>query len=118
MRVLKCPHCKSSNVTLDTGGQTGKYICKDCNYIGGLIIEKKFNNRKKKRGGNMCILNKEFTWKGWQFSVLKLAMLSFGVLLGTYFAGFWNNILWLVWIVAIVFTVWAGVMGIKCLKQK
>jgi len=39
MHILKCPHCKSHNITLDTGGQTGKYICKDCGYIGGLVIE-------------------------------------------------------------------------------
>ena len=37
--MKKCPHCKSSNITLDMGGQSGKYICKDCGYVGSLIIE-------------------------------------------------------------------------------
>ncbi len=36
-----CPMCKSENITLYMGGQFGKYICKDCDYIGPLIIEKK-----------------------------------------------------------------------------
>ena len=40
MKVKFCPKCNSSNITLDTGGQTGKYLCKDCDYIGVLIIEK------------------------------------------------------------------------------
>nr|MCK4929829.1 TFIIB-type zinc ribbon-containing protein [Nanoarchaeota archaeon] len=118
MRILKCPHCKSTNVTLDTGGQTGKYICKDCGYIGSLIIEKRIKSKKKKQGDNMSICTRKYTWKAWQFSVLKMAMFALGILFGTYFAGFWKNILWLVWVVAVVFTIWAMVMGLKALKKK
>ncbi|HID43343.1 MAG TPA: TFIIB-type zinc ribbon-containing protein [Archaeoglobaceae archaeon] len=33
-KILVCPVCKSSDIALDTGGYTGKYICKDCGYIG------------------------------------------------------------------------------------
>lgn len=32
--ILVCPVCKSSNVVMDSGGYTGKYICKDCGYVG------------------------------------------------------------------------------------
>ncbi len=39
IKVKKCPVCKSHNVTFDLGGQTGKYLCKDCSYLGSLIIE-------------------------------------------------------------------------------
>ena len=54
-----CPKCKSDNLALDTGGQTGKYFCKRCGYLGALIIENyaeinkkpenKQNNKKLKR---------------------------------------------------------------------
>ncbi|MBU1198760.1 MAG: hypothetical protein KKF46_06200 [Nanoarchaeota archaeon] len=66
----------------------------------------------------MFILNREFTWKGWQFSVLKLAMFAIGILIGVYFVGFWKRIWWLVWVVAVVFTVWAVAMALKALKKK
>lgn len=39
MPVRRCPVCKSKNVILDTGGQTGKWRCKKCGYIGVLIVE-------------------------------------------------------------------------------
>lgn len=41
-----CPKCKLENVTLYMGGQFGKYQCKDCGYIGPLILDK---HRKIKR---------------------------------------------------------------------
>lgn len=41
-----CPKCKSENVTLYMGGQFGKYECKDCGYIGPLII-KEYKKTKK-----------------------------------------------------------------------
>ena len=39
MKVLKCPSCKKDAVTPYMGGQFGKYICKNCGYIGALVIE-------------------------------------------------------------------------------
>ena len=39
MTVRKCPVCKSAEVTLDTGGQTGKWKCKKCGYAGALVVE-------------------------------------------------------------------------------
>ncbi len=40
IKILICPKCKSDNITLDSGGITGKYVCKNCMYTGNLIIEK------------------------------------------------------------------------------
>lgn len=38
---LLCPVCNSNNVTYYLGGQIGyMYQCKDCGYIGALVIEK------------------------------------------------------------------------------
>jgi len=37
--VKKCPSCGSTNITLNVGGELGKYECKDCSYVGPLIIE-------------------------------------------------------------------------------
>ena len=31
---MKCPRCGSKRIKLDTGGQTGKCICKDCRLLG------------------------------------------------------------------------------------
>lgn len=48
--MLICPKCRSKNITLDTGGYTGKYKCKKCNYVGALILEKyKIKRKKRKR---------------------------------------------------------------------
>ncbi len=38
-RILVCPVCKSKDIVLDAGGYTGKYKCKNCGYVGSLIIE-------------------------------------------------------------------------------
>ena len=40
MKIKLCPKCKSDDITLDVGGQTGKYKCKKCGYFGVFIIEK------------------------------------------------------------------------------
>jgi RNA polymerase subunit RPABC4/transcription elongation factor Spt4 len=35
-----CPVCGSSDLYLEAGGYTGKiYHCKNCDYIGALIVE-------------------------------------------------------------------------------
>lgn len=35
-----CPVCGSSELYLEAGGSTGYlYHCKDCNYIGALVVE-------------------------------------------------------------------------------
>jgi len=41
MQILICPECKSNNVTYYLGGELGyQYRCKDCGYIGALVLEK------------------------------------------------------------------------------
>ena len=38
--VEVCPVCGSSEMYLETGGYVGKvYHCKDCNYVGALVVE-------------------------------------------------------------------------------
>lgn len=38
--MMQCPNCKSSNIFLFAGGITGSYQCKDCGYVGPIVIEK------------------------------------------------------------------------------
>lgn len=43
MNVTLCPKCKSPNVYYEAAGtfdKRGQWVCKDCGYIGVLIIEK------------------------------------------------------------------------------
>ena len=42
--MKKCPKCGSVNLVLHVGGQIGMYRCKDCGYIGPLIIEEYDNS--------------------------------------------------------------------------
>jgi len=50
MKLKKCPRCRSTDIILDTGGQTGKYACKKCGYIGPLIVEEEIENAKDSTG--------------------------------------------------------------------
>lgn len=39
-RVLRCPQCGGTNIYYENALITGyKYHCKDCDYMGALIIE-------------------------------------------------------------------------------
>jgi predicted RNA-binding Zn-ribbon protein involved in translation (DUF1610 family) len=39
-KVLRCPQCGGTNIYYENALITGyKYHCKDCDYIGALIIE-------------------------------------------------------------------------------
>ena len=46
MIVKSCPACRSRDITLDTGGQTGKWRCKRCGYIGPLVVEEDMGDPK------------------------------------------------------------------------
>ena len=38
--VLRCPQCGSDNITYELGLITGyKYFCKNCQYVGPLVIQ-------------------------------------------------------------------------------
>ena len=39
MRLI-CPVCKSEEINFYMGGQFGKYECKDCGYVGVIVLEK------------------------------------------------------------------------------
>ncbi|RLI85377.1 MAG: TFIIB-type zinc ribbon-containing protein [Archaeoglobales archaeon] len=39
MRIFVCPMCGSTDVELDAGGYTGKYVCKNCGYVGSFVVE-------------------------------------------------------------------------------
>jgi len=52
MKVLKCPRCKSENIIFSAGGMTGAYECRDCRYVGPIVLEvekelKKTTKKKK-----------------------------------------------------------------------
>ncbi len=38
-KIIVCPVCYSTDITLDTGGITGKYMCKNCGYVGSVVLE-------------------------------------------------------------------------------
>jgi len=43
MKITICPKCKSPNIYYEAAGtldKRGKWVCKDCGYIGVLIEEK------------------------------------------------------------------------------
>jgi len=40
MKQLICPNCRLIGIILNVGGQTGKYECKKCGYIGALVVER------------------------------------------------------------------------------
>ncbi|MBW2995804.1 hypothetical protein KY332_00730 [Candidatus Woesearchaeota archaeon] len=45
MKVQACPKCKSVNIYYEAAGtldKRGKWVCKDCGYIGPLILEKEW----------------------------------------------------------------------------
>ncbi|GEM_PF-1974278 len=66
----------------------------------------------------MNLWAKEYSWKGWQFSLLKSTMLAMGILLGVYFTNFWASIFWLVWVVFIVGLILTLAMWFKTMKKK
>ncbi|MFQ5553348.1 MAG: hypothetical protein ACE5EW_06485 [Thermoplasmata archaeon] len=40
-RVLTCPECGSSDLYWEAGMIAGQlYHCRDCNYVGALVVEK------------------------------------------------------------------------------
>lgn len=63
-------------------------------------------------------LTKKVQWATWQFSVLKLSMISFGIILGSYFAGFWKPLLLPLWVVFVVTAVWVSMMWLSAVRKK
>ena len=63
-------------------------------------------------------LTKKVHWATWQFSVLKLSMISFGIILGSYFAGFWKPLLPAVWVVFIITVILSTMMWLSAVRKK
>ncbi|HIG93839.1 MAG: hypothetical protein QT02_C0004G0028 [archaeon GW2011_AR9] len=55
MTETRCPSCKSTKVTLYMGGQFGKYICKNCGYVGNLILEEVRSKPKEKASSKFLL---------------------------------------------------------------
>jgi hypothetical protein len=59
----------------------------------------------------MRLITRPITWPSWKFGVLKLSMISFGVLMGAYFRDAvlpWQTALWVLFVItALVTTIWA-----------
>ena len=47
--ALKCPSCKSQEMSYYMGAQFGKYECKECGYVGVIVIEDANEKQIKKR---------------------------------------------------------------------
>ena len=49
--LIKCPQCNSTDITYYMGAQFGKYQCKNCGYVGAIIVEE-YEKTKRKKGRN------------------------------------------------------------------
>jgi C4-type Zn-finger protein len=54
--IKLCPRCESSNLEISSGADIYprlygitpmKYVCKDCGYVGSLVLEKPLNENKE-----------------------------------------------------------------------
>ncbi len=48
MKIKLCPKCKSDKIELYAAGITGNYRCRNCDYVGPLILEKEVDERDLK----------------------------------------------------------------------
>ena len=54
--IKLCPRCESSNIEISSGADIyprmygitpTKYVCKDCGYVGSLVLEKPVENKEE-----------------------------------------------------------------------
>jgi hypothetical protein len=76
---------------------------------------------ESRRGGTgeptMNFLTRSVPWETWQFGLLKIAMISVGILLGVYFTEFLKALLPGIWVVAVVTSVWVTAIWFQAIKQ-
>lgn len=65
----------------------------------------------------MNFLTKQVPWANWQFSLLKLSMLAFGIIVGAAFAEFWKPYLWLLAFVFVVTAAWATALWLRAMRK-
>jgi hypothetical protein len=58
-----------------------------------------------------------FTWRGYQFGVLKLSLFALGVLVGAYFPDFWKPYFGVLWVTFIVTSLATAVWGLQSLRK-
>ncbi|MBI2550498.1 hypothetical protein HYV83_04965 [Candidatus Woesearchaeota archaeon] len=63
-------------------------------------------------------LTRKVRWATWQFSVFKLSMISFGIILGSYFVDFWKPLLPAVWVVFIITVILSTMMWLSAVRKK
>ncbi len=47
-------------------------------------------------------LNRKVSWHAWQFGIFKLCVGCLGIIIGAYFADFFRNYYWLLWLIFII----------------
>jgi len=66
---------------------------------------------------DMNPLNRKLVWANWQFALLKLSMLSLGIIIGACFADLFKPYLWLLGVVFLITTVWVTVLWLRAMRQ-
>jgi len=46
MKVRFCPKCQNADLIMVTGGEVGKWRCKNCGFEGSVFPEKQIKNKK------------------------------------------------------------------------
>jgi len=65
----------------------------------------------------MNFFTRKVPWATWQFGVLKLSMITLGIVLGAIFADFWRPYLWLVGLVFVITAVWVTVIWLSAMRK-
>jgi hypothetical protein len=65
----------------------------------------------------MNFLTRTVPWANWQFGVLKLAMLTLGIIIGAWFADILKPYLWLLGLVFLATTTWVTALWVRAMRQ-
>lgn len=65
----------------------------------------------------MNFLTRKVLWANWHFGILKISMITFGIVLGALFPDFWKQLLWPVGAVAVVTAVWVTAIWIRAMRK-
>lgn len=65
----------------------------------------------------MSFLTKQVSWANWQFSLLKLSMMAFGIILGASFPEFWKPFLWLAGLIFLITAIWVTILWLRAMRS-
>lgn len=65
----------------------------------------------------MNLLTKQVPWANWQFSLLKISVMAFGIIVGAAFAEFWKSYLWLLGLVFLVTATWVTILWFQAMRK-